>query len=179
LPACDEVRFRENCLEQFSLIVKASSSIGRAAVSKTAGWGFDSLLACHDQEFMTTSVDTKAQDAGTADMVKLAVAILLVIGGVAGYYVLGNQPAWLRWIAVALGLVLAAVVIAVSRYGTALKQFMADSRVELRKIVWPNRQETGMTTLVVMVFLLIAGVFFWGLDLALAWATRALTGQGG
>jgi hypothetical protein len=28
---------------------QASSSIGRAAVSKTAGWGFDSLLACHFQ----------------------------------------------------------------------------------------------------------------------------------
>ena len=128
---------------------------------------------------MTTSVDTKAQDAGTADMVKLVVAILFVIGGVAAYYVLGSQPAWLRWLAVAAGIVLAAGAIAVSKYGTALKQFMADSRVELRKIVWPNRQETGMTTLVVMVFLLIAGIFFWGLDLALAWATRALTGQGG
>jgi len=128
---------------------------------------------------MTTSVDTKAQDASTADTVKLAVAILLVIAGVAGYYVLGTQAAWLRWLAVAGGIVLAAVVIAFSKYGTALKQFMADSRVELRKIVWPNRQETGMTTLVVFVFLLVAGVFFWGLDLALAWATRALTGQGG
>jgi preprotein translocase subunit SecE len=128
---------------------------------------------------MTTSVDTKAHDTGAADTVKLAVAILLVIAGVAGYYVLGSQAAWLRWLAVAAGIVLAAAVIAFSKYGTALKQFMADSRVELRKIVWPNRQETGMTTLVVFVFLLVAGIFFWGLDLALAWATRALTGQGG
>ena len=112
-------------------------------------------------------------------MVKLVVASLLVIGGVAGYYVLANQANWLRWVAVAAGIVLAAVVIAFSKYGTALKQFMAESRVELRKIVWPNRQETGMTTLVVIVFLFIAGIFFWGLDLALAWATRALTGQGG
>ena len=128
---------------------------------------------------MTTSVDTKAQDAGGADTVKLVVAILLVIAGVAGYYVLGSQAIWVRWLAVVAGIALAAVVIAFSRYGSALKQFMADSRIELRKIVWPNRQETGMTTLVVFVFMLIAGVFFWGLDLALAWATRALTGQGG
>jgi len=110
--------------------------------------------------------------------VKLAVAILLVIAGVAGYYVLGNQAAWLRWLAVAVGIVLAAVVIAFSKYGTALKQFMADSRVELRKIVWPNRNETGMTTLVVFVFVIVSGVFFWVLDLVLAWATRAFTGQG-
>ena len=127
---------------------------------------------------MTTSVDTKVQDAGAADTVKLVVAILLVAGGVAGYYVLANQSAWERWGAVAAGLILAGVVIAFSRYGTALKQFWTDSRVELRKIVWPNRQETGMTTLVVMVFLLVAGIFFWGLDLVLAWATKTLT-QGG
>ncbi len=129
---------------------------------------------------MTTSVDTKAQDAGAADTVKLVVAILLVIGGVAGYYVLDNQPAWLRWLAVAAGLVLAGVVIAFSRYGTALKQFWADSRIELRKIVWPTRQETGMTTTAwSWCSCWWPALFFWGLDLALAWATRALTGQGG
>jgi preprotein translocase subunit SecE len=56
---------------------------------------------------------------------------------------------------------------------------MLDSRIELRKIVWPSRQETGMTTLVVFGFVIVAGLFFWVLDLVLAWATRALTGQGG
>jgi len=128
---------------------------------------------------MTTSVDTKAQDGSGADTVKLAIAILFVVAGIAAYYVLGTQPTWLRWLAMVAGVVLATVVVMFSKYGTALKQFVADSRIELRKIVWPNRNETGMTTLVVFVFLLIAGVFFWGLDLVLAWATRALTGQGG
>ena len=128
---------------------------------------------------MKSSDETKVQDAGTSDKVKLAIAILLVLAGVAGYYFLATQPTWLRWLAVAGGLLLAAAVIALSRYGSELRQFVADSRIEMRKIVWPNRHETGMTTLVVFVFLIIAGVFFWGLDLALAWATRALTGQGG
>jgi preprotein translocase subunit SecE len=128
---------------------------------------------------MTSSDETKVPDAGAPDKVKLACAVALVLAGVAGYYVLGSQAAWLRWLAVAAGIVLAAVVIGFSRYGAELRQFIADSRIEMRKIVWPSRQETGMTTLVVFVFLIIAGVFFWGLDLALAWATRALTGQGG
>jgi preprotein translocase subunit SecE len=74
--------------------------------------------------------------------------------------------------------VLAAVVIAFSQYGTDLREFVNAARVELRKIVWPNRNETGMTTLVVLGFVLIAGLFFWGLDLVLAWATQALTRQG-
>ena len=128
---------------------------------------------------MTTSDEIKVQDASASDNMKLAIAVLLVIAGVAAYYVLATQPAWLRWIAVAAGIVLGGVVVAFSRYGSAIGQFIADSRIELRKIVWPGRQETGMTTLVVIGFLVIAGVFFWLLDFALAWATRALTGQGG
>jgi preprotein translocase subunit SecE len=128
---------------------------------------------------MATSDEIKVQNASASDNMKLGIAVLLVIAGVAGYYVLVAQPIWLRWLAVAAGIVLGGVVIALSRYGAVLWQFMADSRVELRKIVWPGRQETGMTTLVVFVFLIVAGVFFWLLDFALAWATRALTGQGG
>ena len=127
---------------------------------------------------MATSDDTRVPGADASDKVKLTAAILLVAAGVAGYYVLGDKAAWLRWTAVAAGIVLGAVVVAVSAYGTALRQFMADSRIELRKIVWPSRQETGMTTLVVLGFVLVAGLFFWGLDVVLAWATQALTKQG-
>ena len=126
---------------------------------------------------MTEDIKVQAPDA--SDKAKLWVAIVLVLAGVAGFYLLSGQNVWLRWVAVAAGLVLAGVVVALSGYGTALKRFFADSRVELRKIVWPTRNETGMTTLVVFVFVTISGLFFWVLDLVLAWATRALTGQGG
>jgi preprotein translocase subunit SecE len=123
--------------------------------------------------------ETKVQDAaGTADKAKLAVAILVVIAGVAGYYVLAGRAAWLRWLPVAGSLVLAALVLAFSRYGSEFRQFVELARVELRKIVWPNRQETGMTTLVVFIFVVVAGIFFWLLDLGLAWATKLITGQG-
>jgi len=123
--------------------------------------------------------DSKVQDAGTADKVKLAIAIVIVIAGVAGYYVLANQAAWLRWLSVIASLVLAGVVVAFSRYGSEFRRFVELARIELRKIVWPTRQETLQTTLVVFGFVIVAGVFFWLLDLALAWATKALTGTGG
>ncbi|MGP8033995.1 MAG: preprotein translocase subunit SecE [Steroidobacteraceae bacterium] len=123
--------------------------------------------------------DIKVQDAGTADKAKLWVGIVLALAGVAGYYVLASQPNWIRWLAVVAGLALGALVVAFSAYGSAFRQFVLLARVELRKIVWPNRQETGMTTLVVFGFVIAFGVFFWLLDLVLAWATKALTGQGG
>ena len=122
---------------------------------------------------------TTVPDASVADKAKITVTVLLVIGGIAAYYALSAQPAWMRWLAVVGGIVLALVAFARSRQGRAFWQFMLDSRVELRKIVWPSRQETGMTTLVVFGFVIVAGLFFWVLDLVLAWATRILTGQGG
>jgi preprotein translocase subunit SecE len=125
------------------------------------------------------SDEIKVQDAGTADKVKLAVAILIVIAGVAGYYVLANQATWMRWLPVIGSLVLAGVVVAFSRYGSEFRRFVELARIELRKIVWPTRQETLQTTLVVFLFVAVAGVFFWALDLVLAWATKFLTSQGG
>ena len=115
-----------------------------------------------------------------ADTAKLVAAIILVIGGVVAYYVLKGRPeVWASWVAM-LGAMLAGVLLfAFSRYGRNFWQFVRDSRVELRKIVWPNRQETLMTTLVVFVFVIVASLFFWVLDLGLAAATRALSGQGG
>jgi len=45
--------------------------------------------------------------------------------------------------------------------------------------VWPTREEAMQTTLAVLVFALVMGVFFWLLDMFLLWVTRILTGQGG
>jgi preprotein translocase subunit SecE len=122
--------------------------------------------------------DTKT-DAGASDKAKLAASILLVLAGVAGYYVFAAQPTWQRWLAVVAGLVLGIVLFVWSQYGRDFWQFVRDSRVELRKIVWPTRKETGMTTAVVFGFVIVAAIFFWLLDMGLAYATRHLSGQGG
>jgi preprotein translocase subunit SecE len=106
-------------------------------------------------------------------------AVALLVAGVAGYYVLAGQPGWQRWLVVAAGVALGVGVFAMSASGKSFWQFVLDARNELRKVFWPSRDETWKTTLVVFVFAVVAGVFFWLLDLFLAWATRHLTGQGG
>ena len=122
--------------------------------------------------------ETKTQDAaGAADTAKLVIAILFVIAGIAGYYLLDNL--WLRWGSVVAGLVLGAVVVGFSGYGRRLWAFTEAARIELRKVVWPTRDETWKTTLAVFMFVTVAGVFFWVLDLVLAWATRFWTTPGG
>ena len=123
--------------------------------------------------------EIKVQDARTADKVKLWTAIAIVVAGVAAYYYLASQPNWQRWLAVLASLAVAAAVVAFSVYGRAFRDFVTLARVELRKIVWPARNETLVTTAVVFGFVVVFGVCFWVLDLVLAWATKTLTGQGG
>ena len=122
--------------------------------------------------------EIKVPDASVTDKAKASLAVLLVIGGIVAFYVLSALPAWQRWLIVVGSLALAAGALAWSAYGRSLWQFALDSRVELRKIVWPNREETLRTTAIVFVFVGVAGVFFWLVDLALAAATRFLSGQG-
>jgi preprotein translocase subunit SecE len=113
---------------------------------------------------------------GTAHLIA---AITLVLGGIVAYYVLKSRPeAWASWAALAAGVVLGALVFAISPNGRAFWQFFLESRVELRKVFWPSRQETFTTTLVVLAFVAVASVFFWLLDLMLASVTKFFTGQG-
>jgi preprotein translocase subunit SecE len=120
------------------------------------------------------------QNAGgdVAGNMTVGVAIALLIAGIAAYYLLDTRPDWQRWGIAGAGLVAAIGVFAISPLGRRFWQFILDSRIELRKVVWPNRQETLQTTAVVFGFIVIAGLFFWVLDLLLAWITRLLTGQG-
>ena len=122
--------------------------------------------------------EIKLEAPTVVDKAKITVAVVIVIAGVAAYYVLANQPTWLRWVAVVASIVLAAIVAAFTRYGAEFRRFVELARIELRKIVWPTRQETGMTTVVVFAFVIIAGLFFWAIDWVLAYATKFLTGQG-
>ena len=79
----------------------------------------------------------------------------------------------------ALGVIaLGALVFAFSAYGRGFWQFVLESRIELRKVFWPSRQETFTTTMVVLVFVVIASTFFWVLDLLLAYVTKFFTSQG-
>ena len=110
------------------------------------------------------------------DTVKLVLAVAILVGGIAAFYVLDTYPAAVRWVIVLLALAGGFFVALQSLQGRAFWQFVQGSRVELRKVVWPTRQESLQTTLVVFVAILVMGIFFWLLDMLLGYVTRVLTG---
>ena len=102
-----------------------------------------------------------------------------MVGGIVGYYYYEDESILLRVAGVLAGVAVAAVLAMLTDKGRELWRFIQGSRIELRKVIWPTRQETFQTTLTVFVFVLILSIFFWGLDFFLLWASRLLTGQGG
>jgi preprotein translocase subunit SecE len=125
---------------------------------------------------MSEKVETGASPLDTA---KLVAAAAILVGGIAGFYLLTSYPLAVRWVIVLAALGLGVLVALQSAQGRGFWQFVQGSRIELRKVVWPTRQETLQTTLVVFVAVLVMGIFFWVLDWILGSVTAALAGRGG
>jgi preprotein translocase subunit SecE len=124
-------------------------------------------------------METRVEEEPTiVDTAKLALAIAIVLGGLVAYYYFGETSALLRTLGVILALALAAVVGLTSLQGRTLWKFIQGARVELSKVVWPTKDETIQTTLVVLVVAVIGGVLFWVLDFFLLWITTRITGTG-
>jgi preprotein translocase subunit SecE len=124
------------------------------------------------------SEQQEAAQASGLDKAKLAVAIVLVVGGIFAYYWFDNQSVWLRTAYVLIGTAAALALAWQTQIGRATLSFILSSRNEVRKMVWPTRQETVQTTLFVLLTVLVVGVFMWLLDLGLFWALSGITGQG-
>ncbi len=105
------------------------------------------------------------------DKVKLAIAVLILGAGLYGYYelptLLGQEVSVLLRVGVLLvSLIIAVGIAATSAQGAALIEFSKGSRTEVRKMVWPSRQETIQTTMVVLVMVVIIAIFLWLIDMA-------------
>jgi preprotein translocase subunit SecE len=120
-------------------------------------------------------------EAGGAglDTAKLAGAALMLVGGIYAFYYFAAYSVLLRVVGLLVISGAAAAVALQTDPGRRLWQFALDARMEVRKVVWPTRQETLQTTLIVIVMVLIVGIVLWLFDLVLMGILRFLTGQGG
>jgi preprotein translocase subunit SecE len=117
--------------------------------------------------------------ASVKDTALMTLSIVVLFAGIVAFYWFDEQPLLVRIAMVIAGLAAAAGLMWFSWYGREFWQFVLAARVELRKVVWPEREETIKTTYVVFFFAIVMGVFFWLLDMVLTYMTRLLGGQTG
>jgi preprotein translocase subunit SecE len=124
---------------------------------------------------VTTATD-QTSESGVLDILKLLVAAGALVGGLYGYYYYIEISLPLRVLMV-LGSLAGGIAIGMtSTQGRRLWAFIQGSRIEIRKVIWPTKQETTQTAMAVFVFTLIMALFFWGLDSFLLWLTKTLVG---
>ena len=116
--------------------------------------------------------------SSSLDTVKLILALLVLVGGMFGFY--WFEQIALTWRVIAMFAVVGVAVGLVlwTDLGGRFASFSRESRVELRKVVWPTRQETVQITLIVLVLVFLIGLFLWLVDSLLFWGVQMITGQG-
>ena len=123
------------------------------------------------------SANTEAQGSGRGlEAAKwLIVAVLLVVDIVGNYYY-GDLSLPLRALAVVLIIAVAGAVALMTTKGKATVAFAREARTEVRKVIWPTRQETLHTTLIFAAVTAVMSLILWGLDGILVRLVSFITG---
>ena len=125
-------------------------------------------------------MNSKVETEGTGlDTAKLIVAVTLLVSAVVAFYYFADHSLLLRVLGLLAVSGAAIFIAAQTAVGGRTLGFISDARTEVRKVVWPTRQETFQTALIVFGVVVFMGIVLWLLDMLLLWAVRLLTGQGG
>ena len=124
---------------------------------------------------MNTKVETVAVKL---DILKLFIAVLILVAAVAGFYIFADESQLLRVVGLLAATGVAIGIALQTEKGRTLWAFIQDAQVEVRKVVWPTRQETLQTTGIVIIavifFAIVLGILDWGLGAAI----ESIIGQG-
>ena len=110
------------------------------------------------------------------DLVKWLAVVLLVVVGVVGNQYYSAQPILYCVLALLVIAAVAAYVGLQTGKGKAFFVLAKEARAEIRKVVWPTRQETTQTTLIVVAVVLVMALLLWGLDSLLGWLVSLIVG---
>ena len=124
-------------------------------------------------------MNQKKSNYSALDIILWLLIALLIAGSIWANYHFSAVDISLRLIG---WLVLAIVVLGIAlltRQGKIALQFTKESRTELRKVVWPNRQETFRTTMMVIVMVILLALIIWGIDTIFFHIVGWLTAQRG
>ncbi len=126
-------------------------------------------------------MNSRVEQSGSAsagDIVKYALAVALLVGGVFAFYWFDGQwPSVARVGAVIAGVVGGVAVFMATAKGRETREFLVESRFELRKVVWPTRQEAMRMTWVVVIVVIIIALLLAGFDTVIQWLVKLFLGQ--
>ncbi len=114
------------------------------------------------------------QTTSGLDTLKLITALSLLIAGVVGFYYFEDESQLLRVLGMLAIAAAAIFVVSTTDIGRRSLGFVKDARVEVRKVVWPTRQETLQTTLAVLVMVVIVAIMLWAIDSLLGLGVNSL-----
>lgn len=113
------------------------------------------------------------------DTVKIIVALLSVISATAAFYLFPEQSLLFRVFIILAAFAIAVVISLQTEKGRQIWDFFKDAQTEVRKVVWPAREETLQTTLIVVLMVIFIALFLWLLDLFLGWSIGMVIGGKG
>ncbi len=117
---------------------------------------------------MSANTEVETVTAG-ADKAKLVGAALLVVGAIAVYYLLARQGFWAQLAGLLLLLAGAVTLFFTSESGKQLIAFGRESVREVKKVVWPTRNEALQMTGYVFAFVVVMALFMWIADKTIEW----------
>ncbi|MDF2178573.1 preprotein translocase subunit SecE [Aliiglaciecola sp. CAU 1673] len=123
------------------------------------------------------SVNTE-NTSNAMDSIKWVLVIGLLGAAVAGNYMYGELSVLVRAVTVVAIVAIAGFIAATTAKGSQFLGFAKESRLEVRKVVWPTRQEATQTTLIVLAATVVAALVLWGLDGILVRLVSLVTGLG-
>ncbi len=123
---------------------------------------------------MSKNIESQTKSESSIGMI---LSILIVVGFLALFYLdpLALNTTLYKVLVLLAGLVVAGFVFFKSPQGIRLSAFLKETRIELRKVVWPTRDETIKTTGMIMVAVIIVAIFLWIVDAFFTWAVQLLT----
>lgn len=128
---------------------------------------------------MTTQAESTTS-GGSLNAIKWVASIAILIAAtLGGRYVpdlLPQLPSWVRIIVlVVLGLAGLGIALLTSQ-GAAFLKLLKEAQIEARRIVWPTKDETMQTTMIVVAVVLVMSLILWGLDSLFGWIVSAIIG---
>ncbi len=113
------------------------------------------------------------------DTALMLLALGILGGSIYGFYFFEPEyNALVRAVGVVVAVGLALLVVYQTAAGKSAWSYVRGARIELRKVVWPTRQEAVQTTLLIAAVVLVLAIAIWALDAVLLWGVKALTGRG-